>query len=61
MNIGMEEQIACVVREIGLRERVYAKWVDARKMSQHRADTELAAMRAVLETLRRVEKTEPQF
>jgi hypothetical protein len=49
--IPLADQIACVRREIGMRERVYPKWVDAGRMKQDAADRELAAMRAVLVTL----------
>lgn len=50
----IEEQISCVKREISMREKVYPRWVHAQKMSQHKADTELALMRAVLKTLERM-------
>lgn len=51
----LEDQIACVKREIAMRESVYPKWVAAKKMSQAKADHELAAMKAVLETLENVD------
>lgn len=54
MSITLEEQIASVEREIGMRERVYVRWVADKKLTQKKADHELAAMRAVLETLRKV-------
>jgi hypothetical protein len=47
----IQDQIACVRREVFMRERVYPARVRSRKMSQQKADTELAAMRAVLKTL----------
>jgi hypothetical protein len=50
--IDLPKQIACVEREISFRERVYARWVAAGKMKQDKADYEIAAMRAVLETLK---------
>lgn len=46
------EQIACVEREIRMRESVYPRWVQAKRMSQSKADIELGCMRAVLETLK---------
>lgn len=49
--ISLHEQIVCVRREIGMRERVYPKWVSAGRMKQDVADREIAAMRAVLATL----------
>lgn len=44
-------QIKCVRRELGLRENVYSARVAAHRMNQREADCEIAAMRAVLETL----------
>jgi hypothetical protein len=34
-----------------MRERVYPKWVNAGRMKAEAAEREIAAMRAVLETL----------
>jgi hypothetical protein len=47
----LEQQIACVLREIDMRLRTYPRWVKERRMLQSKADHELAAMRAVLTTL----------
>ena len=47
----LDEQIACVKREIGMRARLYPRWVSAQKMAQAKADEELGCMRAVLATL----------
>lgn len=44
-------QIACVQREIAMREYVYPRRVKIAKMSERKADTELACMKAVLKTL----------
>ena len=52
LAVSLSEQIACVIREIGFRERFYPRWVLQGKLTQAAADTELARMRAVLETLR---------
>ena len=49
--IPLRAQIACVRREITMRERVYPRWVDSGRMSSDLAEHELAAMRAVLATL----------
>lgn len=54
--IPITEQIRAVEREIAMRERVYPTWVQNKRMTQRKADDELAAMRAVLETLRGVER-----
>jgi hypothetical protein len=50
----IDQQIACVTREITYRERVYARRVAAGKMTQRLADRELHAMKAVLDMLRLV-------
>jgi hypothetical protein len=50
--VPLPAQIACIEREIAMRERVYPNWVASGRMSQAKADAELLAMRAALETLR---------
>ena len=52
MNIA--DQIKCVEREIGMRERVYPNWVKSGKMKPETAERETGAMKAVLETLKSV-------
>ena len=53
----LDMQIACVRREIALRERVYPKWVGQSKMKQAEADKELRSMRAVHDTLMRIKQS----
>lgn len=55
-DIGIVEQIVAVQREITLRLKHYPRWVRLQKMTQDLADLEVARMRAVLETLRAVER-----
>lgn len=50
--IPLSAQIACVEREIALRKRVYPRWVEQGRMSQDKADAEIAAMTAVLATIK---------
>lgn len=50
-SIPLAEQIKCVKREIAMRERVYPRWVNAGRLVQSKADTEIAVMKAVLKTL----------
>jgi hypothetical protein len=57
MTVSLQEQITAVRREIAMRERVYPKWVVTGRMSQMKADTEIAAMRAVADTLASIIKT----
>jgi hypothetical protein len=52
MKIPLAEQIKCVERELALRRSAYPKWVAIQRMTQTTADRELAAMAAVLETLK---------
>ena len=53
--ITIEQMIACVEREIGMRERVYPRWVEQKKLLQTTADQELARMRAVRDLLLNVQ------
>ena len=54
-SVSLAQQIACVKREIGMRTRVYPRWVSASRMTQAKADSELQAMHAVLDTLQEIE------
>jgi hypothetical protein len=53
--ISYADQLACVVRELAMRRRVYPRWVESGKMTQAKADLEIRAMEAVAETLRGLE------
>jgi len=46
VSVPIDEQIRCVEREIGMRERVYPRWIEAKRMTQKKADQEIEAMRA---------------
>ncbi|HRE42763.1 MAG TPA: hypothetical protein PKY87_02205 [Terricaulis sp.] len=50
-HVAIPEQIACVKREIAMRERCYPRWISKGTMTPGKADAELAGMRAVLKTL----------
>lgn len=50
-DITLNEQLECVKREVGMRAHLYPRWVVNGKMSQQKADRELALMRAVQATL----------
>ena len=54
--VTIEDQIKAVEREISMRRRVYPNWVASKRMSKEKADKEIAAMEAVLETLKEVQK-----
>ena len=51
LPVPLADQIACVKREIRMREEVYPRRVKERRMREDVADLELARMRAVLATL----------
>lgn len=50
-TITLDQQIACVRRELALRKSAYPRWIQSRRMTQATADKEIAAMEAVLATL----------
>lgn len=50
----LDDQIKSVGREIGLRRAVYPKFVASKKLTQERADHELAAMEEVYKTLKQL-------
>lgn len=54
LPITIPAQIACVERELRMREHVYPRRVADGKMSEAKAREELAAMRAVLATLQAI-------
>ena len=50
-EINLEMQIQCIERELQMRERVYPNLIVSRRMTQPKAEYELAAMKAVFRTL----------
>lgn len=51
-EIGLQDMISEVEREIAMRQRVYPRRVSERKMRQSEADRQIAVMRAVLARLK---------
>lgn len=47
----IEQQMACVKREIAMRKNVYPKWVMSRRMKAETADHEINCLIAVLRSL----------
>lgn len=47
MTITAAEKLACITREINMRRRVYPRWVEGGKMTQAKADSEIAVMVAI--------------
>lgn len=56
--IAIGQQCMAVLREIRMREKVYPRLVARNQMSQPAADMEIAAMRAVLATLREIARAQ---
>lgn len=56
----LDQQVAAVVREIGMRKAVYPGRVEAKKMSKEKADHEVQAMEAVLVTVRDYQAMQPK-
>lgn len=48
---SIEEQIACIAREIQLRGKVYARWIEEKRMTREKAEHEFRCMQAVRDTL----------
>lgn len=59
MTITLDQQIQAVAREIAMRRSAYPKWVASKRLTQAKADQEIAAMEAVLETLKGIRVAEP--
>lgn len=55
MSVPIDKQIKCAKRELSMRLGVYPRWVANASMSQEKADDEIAAMEAIIETLEEVE------
>lgn len=60
-HIGLTEQVACAEREVAMRRRVYPRWVEAKKMTQQKADHEIAAMEKIAETLKTLAVRHPDL
>ncbi len=58
MAVTLEDQIACLKREIAIREGVYPKWIANGRMKQSAADLEIERMTAALHTLMNLEQLE---
>lgn len=52
--IPIDDQIAEVKREIGMRRHVYPRFVDQKRITQSQADERITVLEAVLDTLTEV-------
>lgn len=57
-TIPLAAQLACVLREIAMRHQVYKRRIMGNAMTQAQADTEIATMTAVYESLKRLQDQE---
>jgi len=46
--ITTADKLACAVRELKMRQRVYPRWVEDKKMSEGKAAHELACIEAIV-------------
>ena len=53
--ITLKDQIKEIGRELGMRRSLYPKWVAAKRMPQDEADTRIAVMDSVYQTLKGLE------
>jgi hypothetical protein len=58
-TVSIDDQIACVERELRYREHVYPRRIADKKMTQQLADREMIRMQAVLQTLQLLKITGP--
>lgn len=58
-DLGLSAQIACIKRELKLREVFYPTQIARGRMKRAAAEYEFRAMRAVLRTLERAEAQQP--
>ena len=54
IQVSLKSQIACVEREIRMRQSAYPRWMENGRMTEQKAYAEIATMQAVLETLRKL-------
>ena len=54
--VTLTQQVACVEREIAMRQRCYPRWISGGTMTQAKADEEIRNMKAVRQTLEEIEE-----
>ena len=52
MNITDDDRVKCIEREVILRRRVYPRFVQTGKMTQKKADQEIAVMESILNMMK---------
>ena len=51
MTVSTEGMLAAARRELDMRKRVYPRWVDAGRITQAKADHEIACMEGIVQVL----------
>ena len=55
------DKLACAQRELKMRRDIYPRWVEQGRMSQAKADFEIACMEAILADYQRAIENEQQW
>jgi hypothetical protein len=53
-DFSLADKLACIEREYRLRKECYPRWVQMHRMTQHKADKELALMASIAEDYRKL-------
>jgi len=56
--LSITEQLGAARRELALRQRCYPKWIPTGKITQAKADHEIACMEAIVGTLQKLKDLE---
>lgn len=48
---SLDDQLACLRRELALRRNVYPKWIESRRMTPDKAAHEIECMEAAIKTI----------
>jgi hypothetical protein len=56
--VSLDEQLAELDRELGMRRKLYPRWIVAGTLKRDRADAQLAALEAARETVRQARQRE---
>lgn len=59
--VPIDDQVAAAEREVRQRHRVYARWVEAGKMSPAKSAHEIRCMEAIVETLKGLQRANRLF
>jgi GH15 family glucan-1,4-alpha-glucosidase len=58
MSVSLATQIESAKRELAMRRSAYPKWVQNGRLTQGKADHEIAAMQAIIATLEALQANE---